>query len=54
MIESLVFLLLFALDIAAFLSFLLFAYYVLKRHDKEKKEKIIPSAADQTDEYEEV
>lgn len=48
MIESLVLLLLFALVIDAFLTFILFAVDVLKWHDKEKREKIIPSAADQS------
>ena len=48
MIKSLVVLLLFALVIDAFLTFILFVVDVLKWHDKEKKEKIIPSAADQS------
>ena len=48
MIKSLVVLLLFALVIDAFLTFILFAVDVLKWHDKEKKEKIIPSAVDQS------
>lgn len=48
MIKSLVVLLLFALVIDAFLTFILFAVDVIKWHDKEKKEKIIPSAADQS------
>lgn len=48
MIKSLVVLLLFALVIDAFLTFILFAFDVLKWHDKEKREKIIPSAADQS------
>ena len=47
MIKSLVVLLLFALVIDAFLTFILFAVDVLKWHDKEKREEIIPSAVDQ-------
>ena len=54
MIKSLVVLLLFALVIYAYLTFIYFVFDVLKWHDKEKKEKIIPSAANQTDEQEEV
>ena len=54
MIKSLVVLLLFALVIYAFLTFIYFVFDVLKWHDNEKKEEIIPSAADQTDEHEEV
>ena len=48
MIKSLVVLLLFALVIDAFLTFILFAVDVLKWHDKEKREEIIPSAVDQS------
>ena len=59
MIKSLVVLLLFALVIYAFLTFIYFIFDVLKWHDNEKKEdekkeEIIPSAANQTDEHEEV
>ena len=59
MIKSLVVLLLFALVIYAFLTFIYFVFDVLKWHDNEKKEdekkeEIIPSAANQTDEQEEV
>lgn len=54
MIKSLVVLLLFALVIYAFLTFIYFVFDVLKWHDNEKKEEIIPSAANQTDEHEEV
>ena len=59
MIKSLVVLLLFALVIYAFLTFIYFVFDVLKCHDNEKKEdekkeEIIPSAANQTDEHEEV
>jgi hypothetical protein len=48
MIKSLVVLLLFALVLDAFLTFILFVVDVLKWHDKEKREKIIPSATDQS------
>ena len=56
MIKSLVVLL---LVIYAFLTFIYFVFDVLKWHDNEKKEdekkeEIIPSAANQTDEHEEV
>ena len=48
MIKSLVVLLLFALVIYAFLTFIYFVFDVLKWHDKEKREEIIPSAVDQS------
>ena len=54
MIKSLVVLLLFALVIYAFLTFIYFVFDVLKWHDNENKEEIIPSAANRTDEHEEV
>lgn len=48
MIKSLVVLLLFALVIYAYLTFIYIVFDVLKWHDQEKREKIIPSAVDQS------
>ena len=54
MIKSLVVLLLFALVIYSFLTFIYFVFDVLKWHDKVKKRKSSPLSADQSDEQEEV